>query len=74
MPAHLNRVIKKIAFFIIPVGVLLFINQLSIIGTSVSDATINTCAALIGMIPDGLILLTSTVLAVSVVPPEQKLS
>ena len=62
----LNRVIKTISFFIIPVGLLLFFNQLSIPGTSINDATINTCAALIGMIPDGLILLTSTVLAVSV--------
>ena len=63
----LNRVIKSISVCIVPVGILLLIGQFNIPGTSFNDAVINTVAALIGMIPDGLILLTSTVLAVSVI-------
>ncbi len=63
----LNRVIKSISVIIVPVGLLLLFNQMNIPNTPFNIAVINTCAALIGMIPDGLILLTSTVLAVSVI-------
>lgn len=65
--ATLNKIIKFISIMIIPVGTILFINQLNISGNSYQDAIVNTVAALIGMIPEGLILLTSTVLAVGVV-------
>ena len=63
----LNRVITIISFIIIPLGVALFINQMNVPGNNFNSAVINTCAALIGMIPEGLILLTSTVLAVAVI-------
>lgn len=70
----LNRIIKVLTFVIIPLSILLFIQQYSLsISTSndtfmaVHDAVIQTVASVIGMIPEGLILLTSTVLAVSVV-------
>lgn len=63
----LNRIIKYISFAIIPVGLLFFWTQIIIPGNNIKTATINTAAGLIGMIPDGLILLTSTVLAVSVI-------
>ena len=62
----LDKVIKGISYLIIPIGLFLFISQLRIVGTSVSDAILGSVGALIGMIPDGLILLTSSVLAVSV--------
>lgn len=63
----LNKIIKVLSIVIIPLGIILFLKQLSIDGNSLRYAVINTVAALVGMIPEGLILLTSTVLAVSVV-------
>ena len=62
----LNKVIKYLSFSILPIGLLLFLNQLGIEGNSFETAVVNTAAGLIGMIPDGLVLLTSTVLVVSV--------
>lgn len=63
----LNKIIKIISIAIIPVAALLFFNQLDIAGTNFAGAVVNTVAAIIGMIPEGLILLTSTVLAVGVI-------
>ena len=62
----LNKIIRIISFIIIPIGLLLFFNQLDIQGDDFNQAIISTVAAIIGMIPEGLVLLTSTVLAVSV--------
>lgn len=63
----LNRIIKWISIAIIPIGILLFINQLGINNNNFNISILNTVGALIGMIPEGLILLTSTVLAISIV-------
>lgn len=62
----LNKIIKTISFAIIPIGILLFTRQLTLEGSTIQSSVVNTVAALIGMIPEGLVLLTSTVLAVSV--------
>lgn len=59
MQDSIKRIIKIIGFVIIPVGILLFLSQRSIDGTSLSDAMVNTVAGVIGMIPEGLVLLTS---------------
>lgn len=61
----INKIIKYISISIIPIGILLFLNQRNT--ASIEDAALSTVAALIGMIPEGLVLLTSTVLAVSVI-------
>lgn len=63
----LNQIIKMISIAIIPMGLILFYNQSNLSGNTTEQAVLNTVAALIGMIPEGLILLTSTVLAVSVI-------
>lgn len=63
----INRIIKYISIAIIPIGILLFMHQQSISGNTFNGAVVNVVAALIGMIPEGLVLLTSTVLAISVV-------
>lgn len=63
----LNTIIKVLSWVIIPLGILLFINQYFTLKSSLDMAIINTVAALIAMIPEGLVLLTSTVLAVSVI-------
>lgn len=59
MQDSIKRIIKIIGFVIIPVGILLFLSQRNIDGTSLSDAMVNTVAGVIGMIPEGLVLLTS---------------
>lgn len=63
----LNKIVSTISFLIVPVGILLFSRQMYIEGNTISQAVVSTVAALIGMIPEGLVLLTSTVLAVSVI-------
>lgn len=68
----LNTIIKILSWVIIPLGILLFMNQYYSLNNSLSTAIINTVAALIAMIPEGLVLLTSTVLAVSVIRLSKK--
>lgn len=63
----LNTIIKWISICIIPIGIILFINQINIPDNDISTAIVSTVAAILGMIPEGLVLLTSTVLAVSVI-------
>lgn len=63
----LNKIIMTVSFLILPLSILLYFKQLNISGNTTSEAILNTVAALIGMIPEGLVLLTSTVLAVGVV-------
>ena len=63
----INRIIKYISIAIVPIGILLFIHQLGLDGNTFESAVVNAVAALIGMIPEGLVLLTSTVLAISVI-------
>lgn len=63
----LNKIIRTVSIIIIPVGTLLFFNQLGLEDGNIRSAVVHTVAAIIGMIPEGLILLTSTVLAVSVI-------
>lgn len=65
--ASLNKIIKLLTFTIIPLGILLFWSQFHIPGNTLQDAVVKAVAAMIGMIPEGLVLLTSTVLAVSVI-------
>lgn len=67
----LNKIIKVMSIIILPLGIMLFLKQYSI-DKSITDSVINTVAALIGMIPEGLMLLTSTVLAVSVIRLSKK--
>lgn len=62
----LNRIVKIMSIIIVPIGIILFLKQYNM-DKNMTDAVINTVAALVGMIPEGLILLTSTVLAVSVI-------
>lgn len=63
----LNRILKVISIIIVPVGVLLFLKQWLVVGLPIADNTVKTVGALIGMIPEGLILLTSISLATSAI-------
>ncbi len=62
-----EKILKVLSVIIVPVGILLLVNQLKVTGYDVTASIFNTVAALIGMIPEGLLLLTSSVMAVSVV-------
>lgn len=62
-----EKILKVLSVVIVPVGILLLINQLRITDNDFTASIFSTVAALIGMIPEGLLLLTSSVMAVSVV-------
>ena len=62
----MNRIIKITGFAILPIGILMFYKQMTVSGQDLSSAVVGTVAALIGMIPEGLVLLTSVVLAVGI--------
>lgn len=59
--------LKVLSVVIVPVGILLFMNQWNVTDGDFTATVFNTVGALIGMIPEGLLLLTSSVMAVSVV-------
>lgn len=59
----LNKIIKIISFVIIPLGVILFLHQYTEAG--LDKAVVNSAAAIISMIPEGLVLLTSSVFFIS---------
>lgn len=63
----MNGLIRVISFIIFPLGALLFCKAYFLNGIELIQAILTTVSAMIGMIPEGLILLTSTVLAVAVV-------
>lgn len=63
----LQKIIKFLTFAIIPIGTSLFLSQFYLQGVPFNASVVQTVAAVIGMIPEGLVLLTSTVLAVSVI-------
>jgi len=61
-----ERLVRILSYILIPLGIMLFINQYVFVKLPLSESIMNTVAALIGMIPEGLVLLTSSVMAVSV--------
>ena len=67
MMKSINRLISIISVCIFPFGTVLFYKALNITEQTFSDGVTSTVAALIGMIPEGLVLLTSIALAVSAI-------
>ncbi len=63
----LKKIIKICSLVIIPIGITLFSTKYFLFKLPIQDAVVSTVGALIGMIPEGLMLLTSSVLAVSVI-------
>lgn len=62
----IDAIIKVIGFGVVPIGIVLFWKQFYVLGDGIKESVTSTVAALIGMIPEGLVLLTSVVFAVSV--------
>lgn len=68
----INLILKIIGVCIIPIMGILLYNSICITGQSLDRAVTSTVAAIIGMIPEGLVLLSSVVLAVSTIRLAQK--
>ncbi len=68
----LNKIVKFTSFFIVPLGVLLFLHSYYILDHSFKDTVVATAAALLGMLPKGLVLLTSVSLMVGVIKLARK--
>lgn len=64
MIRSLNRILKLVGFIIIPIGIIMFIQQYGIT-SDMKESVQSMVAAVIGMIPEGLFLIASTTLAVS---------
>ena len=68
----LDKIVKFTSFFILPLGALLFLHARFVLDHSLEGAVVSTAAALIGMMPKGLVLLTSVSLAVGVIKLARK--
>lgn len=63
----IDLIVKIIGFAILPIGGLLFWKQYFVLGDTFQGSVVSTCAAMVGMIPEGLVLLISLAFAVSVI-------
>ncbi len=63
----IDTVLKYVTWIMVPVAALFAASQLWVQASSLREAVISTVAGLVGMVPEGLVLLTSIVFAVSAV-------
>jgi len=63
----INDILRYVTWALIPTAILLFITQLLFSPAGAHDAAVSSIAGIVGMVPEGLVLLTSTVMAVAVV-------
>ena len=63
----LNKLVKGVSIALVPIGLLLMAKQYFLLHIQPHEAVPTVVAAMIGMIPEGLLLLTSMALAVGVV-------
>lgn len=61
-----TKMLKILSIMIIPIGIIMLFNQYMVTG-DFGESVFTTVASLIGMIPEGLVLLTSSVMAVGVI-------
>lgn len=66
MIRSLDRLVKAVGIIIIPIGLILFTQQYLFNHQTIKDSVISMVAAVIGMIPEGLYLLASVALVLSV--------
>ena len=65
MIRSINLIVKWVGIVIIPIGLILFWQSHFVNGESITKSVTSTVAAIIGMIPEGLYLLTTVALALS---------
>ena len=68
----LNAILKVISIIIVPLGAMHFYKQYYFVGDSIRDSVVNMVAAVLGMIPEGLVLLTSVALTLGALKLAQK--
>ena len=68
----LNAILRVISIIIVPLGAVLFYKQYYFVGDSIRDSVVNMVAAVLGMIPEGLVLLTSVALTLGALKLAQK--
>lgn len=61
-----TKMLKLLSILIIPIGIVMLISQYKVTN-NLSESIFTTVASIIGMIPEGLVLLTSSVMAVGVI-------
>ncbi|WP_249030320.1 HAD-IC family P-type ATPase [Tannockella kyphosi] len=63
----IQMILKKISKIIVPLGILIFCKQYYITNLTLEQSVVNSVAAVLGMIPEGLVLLISITLSISIV-------
>ncbi len=63
----LDKVVKFTSLFVLPLGILLFLSAYFLLGEGIQTAVVSAAGAILGMMPKGLVLLTSVSLAVGVI-------
>ncbi len=72
MMRALNRLVLAIGIVIIPLGIAMAYKEIAVLGNTVQDGVVSTVASLVGMIPEGLYLLTSLALMAGVLRLAQR--
>ena len=72
MMRSLDRLLRLIGVAIVPLGTVMCFKQAAILSSGLPYAVSSTVAAMVGMIPEGLYLLVSTALAVSMIQLARK--
>lgn len=68
----MRKVTKLTSYFIVPIGILLFIEAYILRSDTITNSVVSTSAALLGMLPKGLVLLISTSLVVGIIKLSKK--
>lgn len=63
----INKIFKVIIGLVLPIGILLIFTQLFYVKKSWQDALIGSVSGIVGMVPEGLVLLTSATFVVAII-------
>lgn len=63
----LKLIIKSVGMIIVPIGTLYFLKSFALLGVDLNHSILRTSTVIIGMIPSGMILLTSLTLALGII-------
>lgn len=66
MMKSLDNLVKIIGIVIVPLGIIMYVQNHFFLGHSIKNSVVSMVASLVGMIPEGLYLLASVALVVSV--------
>lgn len=70
--SSMKKVTRITSFFIVPLGIIAFLEALLVRNMTIADAVISSSAGLLGMLPKGLVLLMSVGLAIGVIRLSKK--